>query len=156
MVSRSEAKFWILSVALWRSAEPVQLLTLPQVRALLPLLHARLHEQTVAFAGHESIRNLATSLELLLALLRTRSSTDPAMKALLSPVSEHGRQFTEEIDRLTDLVVETGRHLPSRVDLHVDKPAEFSRIPDLLYALRLYLTGDDGALSVRITGVKDE
>jgi hypothetical protein len=35
-----------------------------------------------------------------------------------------------------------------------DKP-EGESTPDLLYALRLYLTGDVGADAIRVTGVND-
>ena len=78
------------------------------------------------------------------------------MKFLLSPDSEHGRKFTELIDKITDEAAVAGVDLTSRVDLQVAKPPEFAEIPDLLYVLRLYLTGDDGASAVRITGVADE
>jgi hypothetical protein len=38
----------------------------------------------------------------------------------------------------------------------VVKPPFASKQPDLLYALRLYLTGDDQANLIRISGISDE
>jgi len=156
LARRSEGDVWMLSIALWRSPEPTRHLTVPQVQALLPVLHSQLTAHADSVSSGDSRHRLATGLELLLALLRTRESSDPAMKQLLSPDSAYGRLFTELIDKITDEVADAGVDLTSRVDLQVAKPSEFARIPDLLYVLRLYLTGDDGASAVRITGVADE
>lgn len=147
---------WMLSIALWRSPEPTSYLTVDQVRDLLTVLQRQLTAHAESVVRGDSRNKLATGLELLLALLRTRESSDPAMKFLLSPDSEHGRKFTELIDKITDEAAVAGINLTSRVDLQVAKPPEFAEIPDLLYVLRLYLTGDDGASAVRITGVADE
>ena len=42
----------------------------------------------------------------------------------------------------------------SRVQIFLQKP-QGDRTPDLLYALRLYLTGDDGANAIHISSVSD-
>lgn len=42
----------------------------------------------------------------------------------------------------------------SRVKINIQKPSG-ERTPDLLYALRLYLTGDDGANAIHISSVSD-
>ena len=44
----------------------------------------------------------------------------------------------------------------SRISLQIEKPEMFRKTPDLLYALRMYLTGDSGANTIVITGVSDE
>lgn len=78
------------------------------------------------------------------------------MKALLSPDSEYGQKLTAQVDVITRQVVDSKLEVKSRIQLDVDKPVESTKIPDLLYALRLYLTGNDGANSIRITGVSDK
>jgi len=45
--------------------------------------------------------------------------------------------------------------LYSRVHLDVQKSTDIP-ISDLLYALRQYLTGDDSANAIRITGISDD
>lgn len=100
--------------------------------------------------------NACQLLELLLALLRTRESSDVAMKKLLSPDSEYGKKFTILVDKITKVFVERNFSVRSRVELRLAKPPDFARVSDLLYALRLYLTGDDGASAIRIAGVSDE
>ena len=44
----------------------------------------------------------------------------------------------------------------SRINLQIKRSKIFRNIPDLLYALRMYLTGDSGANTIVITGVSDE
>ena len=51
-------------------------------------------------------------------------------------------------------VVQSNVQLLSRIKLSIQKPTG-DRTPDLLYALRLYLTGDDGANAIHISSVSD-
>jgi hypothetical protein len=110
-------------------------------------------DETVGRARNGGFKGIESGLEVLLALLRTREIGDESLTAVLSPGSEYGTAFTDLIDELTEIVVVQGHQLKTRVALQVEKPEEFRRIPDLLYALRLYLTGDDGADAVRISDV---
>ncbi len=77
------------------------------------------------------------------------------MKSLLSPDSEHGRTFIAVVDDLIRLFVDKRYRLDSRVSFELTQPDD-SRVPDLLYALRLYLTGDDGASMIRISRVSED
>ena len=61
----------------------------------------------------------------------------------------------EQVEGVIKLVADLNVNLFSRIQLDIQKPAG-DRTPDLLYALRLYLTGDDGAKSIRITSVSDD
>ena len=45
--------------------------------------------------------------------------------------------------------------LRSRINLQIEKPEMFRNTPDLLYALRMFLTGDSGANAICITGISD-
>jgi hypothetical protein len=100
------------------------------------------------------VRETAEPLELLLGLLRTRASDDPEIRMLLQPHQKITRRLADQIERIEGIVVESNIALFSRVQIDVQKP-EGIRTPDLLYALRLYLTGDDGANAIHITGVSE-
>jgi len=148
-------KDFILSRALWKSAEPVRFLEHPHVNYLLYDLESRLSAEIDAFSGDKSVKRIGRMLEIVLALLRTRASDDLELKALLAPDSAYGRSFTRLLDDAIPKFVNSGATFHSRVEISVDKPVEFRKIPDLMYALRLYLTGDDGANAVRITEISD-
>jgi hypothetical protein len=145
---------WVrmLAVALWRSEEVISFVSFTHMVELLPHLFNACDE-TVGRARNGGFKGIESGLEVLLALLRTREIGDESLTAVLSPGSEYGTAFTDLIDELTEIVVVQGHQLKTRVALQVEKPEEFRRIPDLLYALRLYLTGDDGADAVRISDV---
>ncbi len=101
------------------------------------------------------LRATTETLELLLGLLRTRASTDPEIRMLLQPHQNITKKLVEQVEGVIKLVADLNVNLFSRIQLDIQKPAG-DRTPDLLYALRLYLTGDDGAKSIRITSVSDD
>ncbi len=115
-------------------------------------MHLATQEQKVL---ERSVRVIVAWAELLLALLRTRESPDIRMKNLLSPDSENGRRLIELVDDLIRLFSKKRYRLDSRVTFELTQPDD-SRVPDLLYALRLYLTGDDGASTIRISRVSED
>lgn len=100
------------------------------------------------------IRATREPLELLLGLLRTRSSSDPEIRALLQPHQKITRELAKQVERVTEIVAKSNASLFSRVQIRLQKP-EGDLTPDLLYALRLYLTGDDGANAIHISSVSD-
>jgi len=93
-------------------------------------------------------------LELLLGLLRSRSSPDADIKALLQPHQNVTKELAKQVERVTEIVARSNLALLSRVQIKLQKP-DGERTPDLLYVLRLYLTGDDGANAIHIAGISD-
>ena len=157
LVSNFARKNWLLSISLWRFPEPIQYLNVEHMKVLLPSIHEQLESGLKRFTPKVMESDLQPNLELLLALLRTRDASDSAMKAQLSPDSDYGKKLTRLVDQIATKLVYDGIQVKSRVELEgIVKPTESTEIPDLLYALRLYLTGNDGANSIRITGVSDK
>lgn len=153
-----------IAYAIWRDRNVLLRLSLDELKALLRLLVRRLEnvcpakiEKNRKDAKRQKlnwVRETAEPLELLLGLLRTRASDDPEIRMLLQPHQKITRRLADQIERIEGIVVESNIALFSRVQIDVQKP-EGIRTPDLLYALRLYLTGDDGANAIHITGVSD-
>lgn len=100
-------------------------------------------------------RKTTEPLELLLGLLRTRASSNPEIRMLLQPHQKITKELAKQIERVTEIVAESNVILFSRVQISIDKP-EGDKTPDLLYALRLYLTGDDGVNAIHISSVSDD
>ena len=99
---------------------------------------------------------LCKHLELLLALLRSRGNQGKAFKQVLAPDNALTQKYITLVEEASKLVIEKNIQLKSRISLQIDKPPMFCNTPDLLYALRMYLTGDSGANTIVITGVRDE
>lgn len=102
------------------------------------------------------IRSVLDPLELLLGMLRTRNSSNDEIKMLLQPHQKITKELAKQVERVAEVVAESNIVIFSRVRLgNLPPKPEDDRTPDLLYALRLYLTGDTGANAIRITGVSD-
>ena len=148
----------ILAYAIWCEQHVVERLNYAELQTVLEVLSERLRK--IAAAPQTDLRNknwqrAATgTLELLLGLLRTRASSNPETKMLLQPHQKITKELAKQVERVTELVALSNISLFSRVQINIEKP-EGDRTPDLLYALRLYLTGDDGANAIHISSVSD-
>jgi hypothetical protein len=95
--------------------------------------------------------------ELLLALLRSRDSENQELRMLLQPSQAITKEFAEQVELATDFFAQPSVQLKSRVQVaDLPEKPEGDDTPDLLYALRLYLTGEDGANAIRVTGVNED
>ncbi|GAM10466.1 cold shock protein CspE [Geobacter sp. OR-1] len=99
---------------------------------------------------------LCKHLELLLALLRSRAHEDENIKFILAPEKELTKKFVTLVDDTAKIVTDNDIELKSRISLQIEKPEMFHNTPDLLYALRMYLTGHTGANAISISGIIDE
>lgn len=149
----------VLSIVLWRSRTVINRLTKEKLEALSVSLYRclRFDIQKLDSEGTRyQIATLGKHLELLLALLRSRGSEDEGLKMIFAPDNERTQKFVDLIDRVSRLVIDNNIGLQSRINLQIEKPKIFLNTPDLLYALRMYLTGDAGASAIGITSVSDD
>jgi hypothetical protein len=135
------------SYAVWREPHFVDRYALSELMATVDSL-------LEVLATTRSARGVAEWLELLLGLLRTRSSANPEIRTLLQPHQKITKELAKQVERVTEVISQSHATLFSRVQLNVQKPVG-DRTPDLLYALRLYLTGDDGAHAIHVASVSD-
>lgn len=148
----------VFSYAIWREQHFVERFNLQDLKSVLDALTNRLIK--IASAPQDDVRDKswrrATSetLELLLGLLRTRASADPEIKMLLQPHQKVTKELAKQVECVTEIILQSNTPLFSRVQINILKP-KGDRTPDLLYALRLYLTGDDGANAIHISSVSD-
>lgn len=154
----------VLSIALWRSKTLINKLTEEELGALTRKLYDCLEfdlqklQKIVADGKSYRTATLCKHLELLLALLRSRGIEGENFKMILSPDKDVTKKYVTLVDEISRIVIDNDNHikLESRISLQIDKPEMFQNTPDLLYALRMYLTGDSGANAISISGVSDE
>lgn len=148
-----------LSIALWRSKELIFKLTEEELKTLNQNLYGCLETdvQKVMDTGRDYvIATLCRHLELLLALLRTRGKQDEKFNMILAPEKELTKRFITLLDDISKMVIDNEIELKSRISLQIEKPEISRNTPDLLYALRMYLTGDSGANSILISGISED
>lgn len=150
--------------AIWRQEHFVQRFSVADLKNFVAKLADVLDKlnQSAPQAGEKDKKRLnkwgreaVEPLELLLGLLRTRASPDPGTGMLLQPNQKMTKVMAAHVERIAEIVGRSDIKLLSRVQINIQKPEGESRTPDLLYALRLYLTGDDGAHAIHITSVSD-
>lgn len=153
----------VLAHAIWRHERFIDALSLDDIHIVLGRLNDMIQKNSKKLGeGFDSdkrkgdVNHTTRYLELLLGLLRLRDSTDPERSILLQPSQDLAKEFAGYVDLL---VQESSKHHDcyySRVQLDMaNKPSE-DKTPDLLYALRMYLTGDDSANAIRITGIVED
>ena len=159
--------FEILSIVLWRCPEPLYLFSFATLRSLISSLYDKLKRQTAKLTNLDSDQKkknykyyksvlLCKLIELLLAFIRTRAIPNTQIQEIFVPGNPTSLAFVDLLDKITKILVEEDIVLKSRISLQVNKPETLCKTPDLLYALRMYLTGDSGANSICINNISDE
>lgn len=149
----------VLSIALWRSKTLINKFTKEELGALSRNLYGCLEfdiQKVVNYGKGYQIATLCKHLELLLALLRSRGIEGEEFKMVFAPDNDLTQKYVTLVDDVSRIVIDSDIELKSRISLQIEKPEMFRNTPDLLYALRMYLTGDSGANTIVITGVSDE
>ncbi len=153
----------ILSIALWRSRALINKFSYKELEKLNKDLYCCLEFDIknimIEAKGHRHCRRIETlcrHLEALLAFLRTRENDDEEIRRIMTPDRKLTKKYVKLIDDFSKIVKENNILLNSRINLQVDKPEIFSNSPDLLYALRMFLTGEKGANSISITSIQDD
>jgi hypothetical protein len=150
----------VFAYGIWREQHFIERFSCHELRSVLNALITLLGSIKPCPLGKDNrtilnwIRATTEPLELLLGLLRTRSSSAPEIKMLLQPHQKITKELAKQVERVTEIVAQSNVSIISRVQINLQK-SEGDRTPDLLYALRLYLTGDDGANAIHISSVSD-
>jgi hypothetical protein len=151
------AALTVFARAIWRNEGFVHALGAADVekvaRRTLEAIKTFNHKNSFA---RRDVTPFTEHCELLLGLLRSRESDDSEIRTLLQPNQAITKEIAEQVEQATASLAGASVRLKSRVqvaDLPEKPPGE--ETPDLLYALRLYLTGDVGANAIRVTDVSD-
>jgi hypothetical protein len=72
------------------------------------------------------------------------------IKKLLVPNGAIAQSFEQTIDDHVMPLIAQNVQMVSNLELNVNKPESYRKTPDLIYALKMYLTGDSGADSIVI------
>lgn len=149
----------VLSVALWRCAAVFEVLTPPDLLMIVDRTDNILKEDLARLFENPcgiDAEILKDHLELVLALLRTRASGEAGIRGVLAPGRPAAKSLARTIEQIVDVVSAHDILINSRITLAIDKPQALHRTPDILYALKLYLTGDAGARAIRVMEVKED
>lgn len=160
----TESALRVFAYAIWRDRHFVERFDVEQMTAILDSLNTVLSQIKPCPSKKRPndkrttlnwLQQTTEPLELLLGLLRARNSRDAQIRMLLQPHQKITKALATQVERVTEFVAQSNGYLYSRVQINIDKP-DGDQTPDLLFALRMYLTGDDGANAIHITSVSDK
>lgn len=151
----------VLSIALWRDIGLIDHLSAGQIQRISSVVNPSIRYDKARISAavdkvdkprelKGAVNMLSAHLELMLALLRARGSKDVAIKKLLVPNGAIAQSFEQTIDDHVMPLIAQNVQMVSNLELNVDKPEPYRNTPDLIYALKMYLTGDSGADSIVI------
>ena len=145
----------ILGVAFWKCKYLILDITQEQfnliVKKLVDSFKLKI-KQNELFKGKTTKESVIIRLELLLALLRYRENMN-----VLCMENNGTKELIKIVDILSRMVIENKKIFKSRIQIGINKTNGFEATPDLLYALRIYLSGDSSsANSIQILGVSDD
>lgn len=142
----------ILGIALWRDKNIVFKLSDQQAKNILKKLPNLLDQDIKDYQSKRKPHILVRTLrhfECLLALLRLRERE--SFKGYLLNTQPEIKACDIRVNEMIQLVVEDRIEIKTNILLNVKKTEGSEHIPDFLYALRLYLTGNDGANAISIS-----
>lgn len=145
--------YQFLGVCLWRCQDLIYQLSDKQIELIL----TGLVETIDKFLNKDKVKRgnfyaLSKYWQLVLALLRLRNKE--SIKHLFNPSSSMIEHLLDLLMKTEQLILEQERlnnkqKFRTYVDFDIKKP-EDEKSSDFFYALRLYLSGDDGANAIRI------
>lgn len=140
----------ILAVASWRSSSFILILREDNIVKIIETLYSSLSynfEKENKFFG-----NIVKQLELLFAILRVREKFK-----ILCLDDIQTQQYIKLIDKITKYIVNEKIQFKTRLQFDLIKSNDFKDTPDLLYTLRVYLSGNIKATqSIKVLGVSDD
>lgn len=150
-----ERVFDILAISLWRSEIMINKITQMNIEKivlnLLPVIQMNFKSVQLRLNGR-TLGQLVKKIELLLGLLRARNKFN-----LLYPSDPLSLKYIEKVNEITKYVIDNKIDIKTRIKLDINKGDSFFKTPDILYALRIYLTADSGvANNIKVLGVSDD
>lgn len=142
----------IFSIASWRAENFINNFSLNQINKINENL---IKDLRVAYENFSmrNLKDITIELELLLAIIRGRKK----YSNLFNPSSSITKQYLKFIDDFTKFCIENDINIETRIKLEIEKDERFINTPDLLYALRVYLSGNNKtANNIKILGVNDD
>lgn len=103
--------------------------------------------------GQRDRKKITACLEYILAVYRLRSLGDEGLNRYLSRNEPIVQELYRSLEAIVDAIIDGSLKIRSFLRLDIPDKGIYRDVPDLLYALLVYVTGDDGAGDIRITGL---
>lgn len=113
----------------------------------------------VPFADKEKAGYVYSNIaELIFVLLLSRGSSNKAISQMMDSNNANVLKMVDGIEKIIELTVKSQKeaqpiNIKTFVKFSLSKPASRKAVPDLLYAVHMYLTADDGSADITVTDI---
>ncbi|WP_406042444.1 DUF2357 domain-containing protein [Succinimonas sp.] len=105
------------------------------------------------FENWLDIKQITSCLEYILAVYRLRSLGDDNLNRFLSRNNPVIQELYRSLEIIVDAIIDGSLKIRSYLRLDIPNKGTYKDVPNLLYALLVYVTGDDTASDIMITGL---
>lgn len=150
----------ILSNALWKNEKLIFNLDyatmLEYFKKSVAFVSLKVNELSKQTIVDKRISRTIRHLEFMLAVFRLREVGYTGLNYELSFNNKYVRQAYAALETLTRIVIENDIEIKSFVQIQVDKSEQYENVPNLLFALLVYITGSNGEGEIIISGIDSE
>lgn len=143
----------ILSKAVWANEQFIKNVELPKI---LFYFNFTIHYLSDVYKQNrrDTGRKVTACLELLLGIFRLREFEDDDLCKAISLNNHNVQKLYSCIEDIIKLTQESGLKVKSFLKLEItDKDELCKDMPDILYAMLVYVTGEKGASDIKISGL---
>jgi hypothetical protein len=150
----------MLATAMWKNERLIFEIpysdTLEYFRKAVTFIHREAEDhktsESIKTIGYRTINNL----EFMLAVFRLRELNNPEINSELSMNKGYIKKAYEAIETLAESAIKKKMEIRSFVRLQVNKPVQYKDIPNLLYALLVYVSGNTGEEEIIISSIDND
>ena len=107
-----------------------------------------------SFAKDSNLKyTVTTSLEYILAVLRLRELNNDSIKRRLSLNSPLMQRLYNDVETIAGAVVEQKLNVRTFINVEVPNKGIYRDLPDFIYAILVYVSGNESASDIAITGL---
>ena len=107
-----------------------------------------------SFAKDSNLKyTVTTSLEYILAVLRLRELNNDSIKRQLSLNSPLMQRLYNDVETIAGAVVEQKLNVRTFINVEVPNKGIYRDLPDFIYAILVYVSGNESASDIAITGL---
>lgn len=146
----------ILSKAIWGNEDfiwniPVHQ-TIKYFEEAINYLGVLCGEENTNFSKHKKGKDITMCLEYILGVFRLRAYRDEDINKKLSLNNKNVQKLYSYVEK----IIENNIEIKSFLKLEISGKGIYEKIPDLLYAILVYITGNQDEGRIRISGINKE
>jgi len=148
----SKAVIDILSRAIWANEEFIQNVDATQI---IYYFDEAIEELSEIYQNGENVKNITACLELILGVFRLRQFKDKYLCRHISLNNQKVQKLYSIVEEMILLTQEGKLRINFFLKLEITAKNElYKDVPDILYALLVYITGDEGGSAIKISGLE--